>query len=591
MIRVLADDNFVFDGKEIEKMGHAPSKLNQMLFARKFWVWPVLIWSLVAGLSILWNAISLNRQALALARERGWYSFRILETARMWNARHGGVYVPVTEKTPPNPYLDTANRDEVAFSGKHLTLINPAYMTRQLAEIALEKGSMVLHITSLNPIRPENVALEWESRALQGFKQGDAEYLELVREDGKDFYRFMAPLYTHAECLKCHAQQGYKIGDLRGGISLVFPAGTILEGVQEQTKNVILFHLGAWILLTGMTLWFLGWVRGYLIQLQRLQSEREALYVNRQPNIPAPPQTGSSAEDPAFSWQSGEMPGITQDSLADSGNSRQVPQLVSGKVRLLLVEDDPLNRRMLEALLQGLGIFPEVAKNGQEALDHLAVTDFDLVLMDCQMPVMDGFTASQELRQREAARGKHTPIIAVTAFALLGDAEQCQKAGMDDYLAKPVCRQDLLQLLDRWLPGWNADPQTRDPIPQNNVSLDADADQIIDPRTFQLLCSELGSDVVGEVVHLFLETLPERVQAIAKAMAEGDTQAVHWATHPLKSPSRQLGALRFSHLATELDTLTRRNSLEGAQLLADQLQKEAGRVDAALKKIASRCQK
>ncbi|MBF0152330.1 MAG: DUF3365 domain-containing protein [Magnetococcales bacterium] len=566
--------------------------LKPILLSRKFWVWPVLVWSLVVGLSILWSAIGLNRQASALARERGWFTFQILENVRTWNARHGGVYVPETAKTQPNPYLNVPERDVVTVTGKRLTMINPAYMTRQMAEIAAEKGSMVLHITSLNPLRPANAASAWESRALKAFEQGVSEYLELVRDDGKDLYRFMAPLYVREECLLCHAQQGYKKGDLRGGISIIFPAESILEGIEEQTKNVILLHLGVWALLTGLTLWFLSWVRHHLAQLRRLQTRHETLLhtVRRSGAMSGYSSglAGSGSRESLFR-QRGEFQGSLPESVS--------PPLVDHppsdheQPQVLLVEDDPLNRRMLEALLQGMGIHPAVVKNGQEALDYLAAADYDLVLMDCQMPIMDGYAASREQRQRERASGKrHTPIVAVTSFSLSGDQEKCQSAGMDDYLAKPVCRQDLLDLLDRWLPDQRDSAATDSDTTNQKSDGQQDPPPTIDQRTFALLCSELGGDVVGEVVKLFLETLPERIQTIERGMKSGDAQIVHWATHPLKSPSRQLGALRFSDLATELDTLTRNNSLQGAQLLADQLMKEATRVDAALQELASHCQ-
>ncbi|MBF0424637.1 MAG: DUF3365 domain-containing protein [Magnetococcales bacterium] len=573
-------------------MRHPAPRLNQILLARKFWVWPVMVWSLVAGLSILWNAVSLNQQGLALARERGWFTFQILEIARTWNARHGGVYVPITSTTQPNPYLNTSERDPVTVTGKRLTMVNPAFMTRQMAEIALERGGMILHITSLNPIRPANHPLAWESEALKGFERGSPEYLELVREEGQDIYRFMAPLRVREECLACHASQGYKVGDVRGGISIVFPARTILEGIQEQVKNVILLHLGVWGLLTGLTLWFLAWVRRHLTQIERLRLRYDSLWSSPPGRLHDAAMDGPHQAGGAHSLPLEPSGGTTGDVVEKSTGGmplRQVPD--DQHPRLLLVEDDPLNRRMLEALLQGMAMRPDVVRNGQEALDRLAAGDYDLVLMDCQMPVMDGFTASRELRRREAASGRRrTPVIAVTSFSLTGDQEECQKAGMDDYLAKPVCRQDLLNLLKRWLPQRSGSPSMNAVVAGQRGGDATDGPPTIDQRTFAMLCNELGDEVVAEVVKLFLETLPERMAAIEKGVAAGDAQMVHWATHPLKSPSRQLGAQRFGNLATELDTLTRNNSLQGARQLADQLAQEARRVKAALEEVVTRCQ-
>ena len=111
----------------------------------------------------------------SMARERGAALFQLVELARDWNARHGGVYVPVSETTRPNPYLEHRRRDVVTQDGVALTMVNPAFMTRQLAEIAEYADGVKLHITSLKPIRPANTPDEWESHALQAFEAGEKE--------------------------------------------------------------------------------------------------------------------------------------------------------------------------------------------------------------------------------------------------------------------------------------------------------------------------------------------------------------------------------------------------------------------------------
>lgn len=120
---------------------------------------------------------------------------------------------------------------------------------------------------------------------------------------------------------------------------------------------------------------------------------------------------------------------------------------------VLLVEDNPINRLVATEMLSDLGLAVEGAADGKEALDQLATARFDLVLMDCQMPVLDGYGATEAWRKREQDEGrKRTPIAAVTANALPTDRKRCLDCGMDDYLAKPYKREDLMGLLTRWLP-------------------------------------------------------------------------------------------------------------------------------------------
>jgi hypothetical protein len=133
------------------------------------------------------------------------------------------VYVPISKDMAPNPYLDDPLRDLTTDQGISLTKINPAYMTRQIAEIASLESGIKFHITSLNPLRPANRATAWEEQWLRSFEQGAAEQGDFVGADGQSFFRYMAPLRVEERCLRCHAKQGYKAGDIRGGISVTIP--------------------------------------------------------------------------------------------------------------------------------------------------------------------------------------------------------------------------------------------------------------------------------------------------------------------------------------------------------------------------------
>lgn len=162
-----------------------------------------------------------------------------------WAIMNGGVYVPITRETPPNPYLaHIPERDISTPSGKKLTLINPAYMTRQVLELGGKEYNVFGHITSLKPIRPENASDEWERRALLDFARGQKEVSSLELLGKETYLRLMRPLIVKAECLKCH--QGYKVGDIRGGISFFVPWGPFRASLWAQLRVTIFAYGGIW---------------------------------------------------------------------------------------------------------------------------------------------------------------------------------------------------------------------------------------------------------------------------------------------------------------------------------------------------------
>lgn len=206
-------------------------------------IWLIIFWISISIFSIIWNfnsRRSINTE-IVLNKSKAFWEQMI--TSRLWNSQHGGVYVPITPKTQPNLYLIDSLRDIVTVDGMQLTKINPAYMTRQMAEINMKKYDIQFHITSLNPIRPANKADQWETSALKLFADGSSELLELIQTDSNAIYRYMAPLLTEESCLKCHAIQGYKLGEIRGGISISFSASPFLISIQKQLISDVILHL------------------------------------------------------------------------------------------------------------------------------------------------------------------------------------------------------------------------------------------------------------------------------------------------------------------------------------------------------------
>jgi PAS domain S-box-containing protein len=198
-------------------------------------LWTAVLWSaLILGLATgdQWDAYI---TAVDGVRDTARESFSKDLVYRRWAAMHGGVYAPITAETPPNPNLaDIPERDISTPSGRKLTLINPAYMTRQVHELGQKDFGSKGHITSLNPIRPENAPDEWERRALQAFERGEKEVSSIEPIGSEMYFRLMRPLIADQPCLKCHEKQGYKVGDIRGGLSVSISWAHYREDLWKQ---------------------------------------------------------------------------------------------------------------------------------------------------------------------------------------------------------------------------------------------------------------------------------------------------------------------------------------------------------------------
>ena len=209
-------------------------------------------WTAAIFLAFGWHMWDLYKLTLDSARIQASDSFEKDLVYRRWATSHGGVYVPVTENTPPSPYLTyIKNRDITTTSGLDLTLMNPAYMTRQVQELGLAQYGHHGHITSLNPIRPENAPDSWEAAALESFELGKTEALELAEIGDKKYLRLMRPMFTEASCLKCHEAQGYKEGDIRGGISVSVPMGPLLTRMYSHMAGVAAGYAFIWLTSLG----------------------------------------------------------------------------------------------------------------------------------------------------------------------------------------------------------------------------------------------------------------------------------------------------------------------------------------------------
>jgi CheY-like chemotaxis protein/HPt (histidine-containing phosphotransfer) domain-containing protein len=230
--------------------------------------------------------------------------------------------------------------------------------------------------------------------------------------------------------------------------------------------------------------------------------------------------------------------------------------------RVLVAEDNRVNQKLAKAMLGTLGLAADIAGNGEEALALIEQQAYDVVLMDCQMPVMDGYQATRAVRAREAGGGKRLPIIALTANAMEGDRDQCLAAGMDDYLAKPYSRAQLQQALGRWLQAENVAAlapaeaaAVATPVPAVQVQAAAIDMKVLDRLRELDPSRSLG--LARKILRVYLDSAGATLGQIEQAIAAGDAEALRRAAHSLKSSSANVGAETLSGLFKQLEGLGR----------------------------------
>ena len=213
-----------------------------------FWLL-VVIWTIIIIGLLALDFLQIERVQREMAKTEARSNFNKDQAFRFWASKHGGIYVPINSRTPANPFLShVPERDITTESGKALTLMNPAYMLRQTLEEYEDLFGIRGHLTSLKHYRPETAPDEWERAALAAFERGDKEMLEFTQIEGTPYLRLMRPMIAKKSCLKCHAKQGYKVGDVRGGVSVSVPMSLYLAN-QRKVFTTHAFGLGlVWLL-------------------------------------------------------------------------------------------------------------------------------------------------------------------------------------------------------------------------------------------------------------------------------------------------------------------------------------------------------
>jgi signal transduction histidine kinase/DNA-binding response OmpR family regulator len=254
-------------------------------------------------------------------------------------------------------------------------------------------------------------------------------------------------------------------------------------------------------------------------------------------------------------------------------------------LRVLLVEDSPVNAEVAGGFLNSLGCQVDYAENGQLALDKHAESNFDVIFMDCQMPVLNGFEATAAIRDRERQSDRRTPIVALTANAVTGDREECLRAGMDGYLPKPFTRMQLCAVLHDVLAGRDlaADGGSTQPVPETPAAMPSD--EVIDERVLTVLrqFERMGRpSIVNRTIQLYLDRAPQLVKELRQGAISGDAQVLRRASHTLKSNSANVGALKLASRCGELEATALSGSVSDAVPLVDAVVKEFRTVRSAL---------
>jgi len=241
---------------------------------------------------------------------------------------------------------------------------------------------------------------------------------------------------------------------------------------------------------------------------------------------------------------------------------RPVDAAMGARFRILVADDNPVNQKVAVKMLEKMGHRADVAVNGLEAVAAVASVRYGAVLMDCQMPDMDGFEATMEIRRLEGNDGRHVPIIAMTAGAMAGDEEKCIAAGMDAYVSKPVRRDVLAETLGRWLPGGSG-TEPLDPEPHSDLPVTTDS-MLEDLRG-------LGQETFENLVRLFLGTGAKSLSSIYEARGRGDLSELGELAHSLKGAAGMFGGTALAECCARLQSSSMSGDLSTASRLVDEV--------------------
>jgi CheY-like chemotaxis protein/HPt (histidine-containing phosphotransfer) domain-containing protein len=243
-----------------------------------------------------------------------------------------------------------------------------------------------------------------------------------------------------------------------------------------------------------------------------------------------------------------------------------IAEVTRRRARILIAEDNVVNQMVALKILEKYGFTADAVADGEEAIKALSILPYDLVLMDCHMPRLDGYEATRRIRDPESGvKDSSIPIVAMTANALEGDRDRCIEAGMDDYIAKPISQTDVINILERWLPKGSDRPRP-------DLSVDT-RHTVFDPEK---LMNDLQSDgaLLQEILGVFVRDASEQIDAIADSIRESDVAEVRSHAHTLKGSASNVGAMALSDASARLESLARSGDLGNASTLFGILEHE-----------------
>jgi hypothetical protein len=248
-------------------------------YRRYFWLLAGAWTAVVAG-SLIWNLVQHAEEIRSVATEAARALLEEDLLYRQWSLLQGGVYIPDPTTAQPDPSPASEERQIVTPSGKRLTLLNPALVSRQLFEIQSQRSGIQGHLTSLRPLRPANLPDAWEQQVLQAFENGSPEASVIESRRGERYFRMMRPLLINSSCLRCHEEQDRKVGEIRGGISLTVPLSRF--ATPGENAHLAVAHVGMWLVgLTGLLLAAIS-LRWHLRARQQVEAQRERLIAELQ---------------------------------------------------------------------------------------------------------------------------------------------------------------------------------------------------------------------------------------------------------------------------------------------------------------------
>lgn len=354
----------------------------------------VFIWTLLIFASFAWFEIKERQRMHTLAMSEASTIFKKDLLYYRWAAKQEGLYVPVPESYHPNPILEELVPESRVRtdSGQTLALINPEFMIRQVYELQTAEVGPLGHITSLDPLWLGNVADQWERQALQGFEQGNKQAWTVEQIEGQPYFRLMQPMITEEACLRCHAAQGYAVGNIRGGISVSVPMALLRELYHESLMVAAVVHGVLW--LTGLfgILFGSAWITTSIKEREQAESRLRAIIDHMDESLLILAQDGAieslnRAAVALFCYEPAEIVGRTIDSLI------RLPVLSEGTqmifcLRKAMSGNSPLNGRRRDGSL-----FPL----------HLSLSEMQLGKKTSYIFILRDIT-EEEQRRSEALR-------------------------------------------------------------------------------------------------------------------------------------------------------------------------------------------